>query len=553
MENASSPWWKKSVVYQIYPRSFQDSDDDGIGDLRGIINRIPYLHWLGVDVLWLCPMYASPKDDNGYDISDYLAIDPEYGTMADMLDLIRTAKNHGIRILIDLVVNHTSDEHAWFAESRSSLDNPKRDWYIWKKPVDGQAPTDWPAMFGGSVWELDPRTGEYYFHTFSRRQPDLNWENPQVRQAVFDMMAWWIDHGVAGFRVDAITFIKKNQAWPKGLDPAKLKYSILDGACCNETGIMDFLEEMRDRVLRPRGMMTVAEAPGVTLGQMPEFMGEDHGVFSMIFTFDHMDLDVRFDQPCRLFDWRVSQWKDKMTSWQRAIGGSGWMGLFLENHDHPRSVSRFGDSGVHRVASAKTLATWYFLMRGTPYIYQGQELGMLNCRFESIDEFRDIASVNCHRDALAAGMAEAEVMHYLAGRSRDNARTPMPWNAGPQAGFSSVQPWIKVNPDFLEANVAAEMLDPASVLKHYHRLVSLRRTMDVFALGDFVELEPDSDQIGGYRRRLGSEEATVWCNFSSGQVVLPERLAGTIVLDPTGRFDGRNLEAWQSVVALRTN
>jgi oligo-1,6-glucosidase len=285
MSNNSTSWWKKSVVYQIYPRSFQDSNGDGIGDLKGIIRRIPYLEYLGVDALWICPMYASPNDDNGYDISDYLAIDPQYGSMTDMLELIRTAKDHGICILLDLVVNHTSDEHPWFVESRSSRNNPKRDWYIWKPGDNGNPPTDWPSQFGGNVWEYDRNTEEYYFHAFSRKQPDLNWENPEVRAAIYGMMNWWIDKGIAGFRVDAITFIKKNQRWPKRLDQRNLSFSILDGACCNEPGIMDFLREMRDTVLRPRKMVTVAEAPGVPPEKMSEFIGDEEGVFSMMFTF----------------------------------------------------------------------------------------------------------------------------------------------------------------------------------------------------------------------------------------------------------------------------
>ena len=546
----SDPWWKRSVVYQVYPRSFQDSNGDGIGDLPGIIRRIPHLAYLGVDALWICPTYASPNDDNGYDISDYRAIDPQFGSMDDMRELLRTAKEHGIRVLLDLVVNHTSDEHPWFVESRSSRVNPKRDWYVWKPGVAGEAPTDWPSHFGGSVWEWDERTGEYYFHAFSKKQPDLNWENPEVRRAVYDMMHWWIDQGIAGFRVDAITFIKKNQDWPRKLDQESLKFSILDGACCNHPGIMDFLREMRDEVLAPRGMVTVAEAPGVPLADMSDFIGEKNGVFSMMFAFDHMDMDVRFDAPCKLFPWSLSDWKNRMTKWQRAIGDAGWLGLFLENHDQPRSVGRFGDMGEWREASAKTLATWYFLMRGTPFIYQGQEIGMANCPFKSIGEYRDIQSLNAHRDALAAGMDEKDIMKYLAGRSRDHARTPMQWDASRSSGFTDGEPWIRVNPEFTEFNVAAQRGDPDSVLEHYRKLIELRRRMDVFVHGDFEELAADSDSIGGYRRRLGDESATVWCNFSASPVDLPETADGRVVLDPAGNFDGRTLGPWQSAVLL---
>jgi oligo-1,6-glucosidase/alpha-glucosidase len=551
MNVISNQWWKRSVVYQVYPRSFQDSNGDGIGDLQGIIRRIPHLAYMGVDVLWICPMYASPNDDNGYDISDYRAIDPQYGTMDDMKTLLRTAKDNGIKVLLDLVVNHTSDEHPWFIESRSSRDNPKRDWYIWKNGIDGERPTEWPSHFGGSVWEWDERTGEYYFHAFSRKQPDLNWENPEVRRAVYDMMLWWIDQGISGFRVDAITFIKKNQDWPRTLDQEKLEFSILDGACCNHPGIMDFLREMRDEVLAPRGMVTVAEAPGVPLSDMESFMGEKDGVFSMIFTFDHMDMDVRFESPFRLFPWSLSDWKNRMTKWQRTIGDSGWLGLFLENHDQPRAVSRFGDPGKFRQVSAKTLATWYFLMRGTPFIFEGQEIGMANYPFSSIGEYRDIASLNAYRDAIAAGVSENDVMKYLLGRSRDNARTPMQWDKGPEAGFTDGKPWIAVNPDHATFNVEAQRGDESSILEHYRKLIALRRNRDVFAYGDFTELAADSDTVGGYRRRLGEESATVWCNFSADPAVLPEAASGDIVLNTHDHFDGKNLAPWQSVVSLR--
>ena len=547
-----APWWKKHIVYQIYPRSFQDSNGDGIGDLRGIIQRVPYFEDLGVDLLWLCPIYASPQDDNGYDISDYCAIDPQFGTMDEMRELIDTAKAHGIGIMLDLVVNHTSDEHPWFKESRSSKDNPKRDWYIWKAPVDGKPPTEWPSIFGGSVWEYDSTTGEYYFHAFSRKQPDLNWENPEGRHAVYDMMNWWLDQGIAGFRVDAITFIKKNQAWPKRLDSSQMTHSILDGASCNVPGIMDFLREMRDEVLRPRHALTVAETPSVSLNQMADYIGGETGVFSMIFAFDHVDLDIRMDAPYRVFPIDRRQWKSAMTSWQETIRNDGWLGLFLENHDHPRSVSRFGNPNEFRMESAKTLATWYFLMRGTPFIYQGEELGMKNCPFESIEEYRDIASHNAYKGAIALGFSEKDALAYLAARSRDHSRTPMQWNAERNAGFTTGTPWIRLNPDYktLNVNVEAELSDENSVLHHYKRLIELRKNCDVFADGDFEELYSDNEVLGGYRRTLDSAQATVVCNFSAESQALPEKLEGEVVLDSSGDFDGQTLKPWQSVVVL---
>jgi oligo-1,6-glucosidase/alpha-glucosidase len=363
-------------------------------------------------------------------------------------------------------------------------------------------------------------------------------------------MNWWIDKGIAGFRVDAITFIKKNQDWPRTLDRNALKFSILDGACCNHPGIMDFLREMRDKVLAPRGMVTVAEAPGVPLEDMADFIGGKDGVFSMIFTFDHMDMDVRFDAPFRLFPWTLSTWKTRMTKWQRAIGESGWLGLFLENHDQPRSLNRFGDTGTFREASAKTLATWYFLMRGTPFIYQGQEIGMENCPFASIGEYRDIQSLNAYRDAIASGMAERDIMNYLEGRSRDHARTPMQWDATAEAGFTAGKPWIRVNPAYQEINAAGQLRDGASIFTHYKKLIELRKSRPVFMLGDFVELSPESDRIGGYRRRNGQETATVWCNFSAEPALIPERVTGTVLLDPSGCFDGVTLAPWQSVIVM---
>jgi len=451
-------------------------------------------------------------------------------------------------VLLDLVVNHTSDEHPWFVESRSSLSNPKRDWYLWKPAHEGREPTRWPSVFGGSVWERDELTGEYYFHTFSRKQPDLNWENPQVRQAVYDMMHWWIDRGIAGFRVDAITFIKKNPKWPDTLDAYPKNASVLDGGCCNFPGILDHLRELRDQVLVPRGMVTVAESPGVAPAELADYIGEGRGVFNMIFTFDHVDVDARFDQPYHYVPWTLSIWKSRMTQWQSDLGDNGWLGLYLENHDHVRSVSKFGAEGLWREPSAKTLATWYFLMRGTPFIYQGQELGMTNTPFEGIGEYRDVSSRNAFRDGLAAGKSEDHMLDYLAKRSRDHSRTPLPWDASAQAGFTRGVPWIKVHPDYRSVNVASAQARPDSVFHHYRRLIALRKSRPELVHGGFEELYAESDAVGAYRRHLGERTSVVLANFTAEAQRLPRAHRGDVLLASSGRFDGQTLAPWQSVV-----
>lgn len=571
MDRSSAlPWWKECVAYQVYPRSFQDSDGDGVGDIPGIISRLPYLASLGIGVIWLCPMYESPNDDNGYDISDYRSVAAEFGTLGDLERLITEARKLGIRVILDLVVNHTSDEHPWFIESRASRSSAKRDWYIWKPgraalaaaaggtaaaPEGGLPPTDWPSIFEGPAWEYDAATGEYYLHTFSRKQPDLNWENPAVRDAICDMIDWWAERGIAGFRVDAITFIKKRPDWPIAIDkPPHVP--------CNEPGVLDLLAELRDRAMAPHGLMTVAEAPNVSPEALDPYIGEGRGVFSMIFTFDHVDIDMRKGRRWHRDPWTRAEWKRAMTKWQRAAGESGWLGIYLENHDQVRSVTKFGDDGRYRAESAKCLATWYFLMRGTPFIYQGQELGMPNCDFSGPDEFRDVASRNIWREARAAGMPDREVMEYLCARSRDNSRTPMQWDSSPNAGFSAGTPWIRMNQSWEAVNVAAQDNDPASVLNHYRALARLRAAEPALVRGSFDELWNDSDEIGGYIRTLGSSRVLVACNFTGTAMRLagPEdarQVAGRVLLDSAGllapgaEFTGEELAPWQAVVVAR--
>ncbi|WP_019534629.1 glycoside hydrolase family 13 protein [Paenibacillus ginsengihumi] len=511
-------WWKESVVYQIYPRSFQDTNGDGIGDLKGVTSRLDYLRDLGIDVIWICPVYDSPNDDNGYDIRDYHRILEEFGTLEDMDELLREAAARGIRIIMDLVANHTSDEHAWFVESRSSRDNPKRDWYIWKPGKDGKAPTNWEANFGGSVWEYDEQTGEYYFHSFSRKQPDLNWENPEVRQAIYRMMEWWMDRGVAGFRVDAITFIKKNQQFPDLPADGGRELASLNGGTLNQPGILDFLREMKQEVLAPRDAVTVAEAPGVPLSQVPAYLDEREGVFSMLFQFDHVDLDMKPGPKAVYHPWRLTDFKRALADWQRETVKYGWMALYMENHDHVRSVSKFGDDGKYRTESAQMLAAYYFLMRGTPFIYQGQELGMTNCPMDGIGDYNDIMSLQLYREGLASGRSEQELLDYLAKRSRDHGRTPMQWSAGENAGFTAGKPWLKVNPNYSEINVERQQREEDSVLSFYKRLIRLRKENRALVYGDFRELHADSEQIGGYTRSLDGERWTVLCNFTGNAV-----------------------------------
>ncbi len=517
-----SPWWRSAVVYQIYPRSFADSDSDGVGDLRGIARRLDYLKRLGVDVVWLSPIYPSPQDDNGYDISDYQDVDPVFGSLDDFDALLAGVHERGMKLVMDLVVNHTSDEHPWFVESRSSKDNPKRDWYWWR----GE-PNDWRSYFSGSAWEADQATREFYLHLFSRKQPDLNWENPEVREAIYAMMRWWLDRGVDGFRMDVINLISKPPGLPDG-----------DSEVLNNCGprIHEFLQEMHREVLAGRDaqLLTVGEMPGVTLEEARLFTDPARAEIDMVFQFDH----VRLDQHGSKWDPKpldLRELKATLNHWQTGLADVGWNSLYWNNHDQPRAVSRYGDdSPEHRVRSAKALATVLHLQRGTPYVYQGEELGMTNAPWASIEDFRDIESLNHYAEAVAAGQDPADVLDVLRGRSRDNARTPMQWDASPNAGFTDATPWLAVNPNFEEINAAAEVDDPDSVFNHYRRLIELRHTLPVVAEGDFTPLASDHPQIYAYARRLGDDELSVVANLSS---------------EPA-EWEGARLAPWETRVQL---
>ena len=534
--DGTAPWWTESVVYQIYPRSFADSDGDGIGDLRGIIGKLDYLATLGVDVLWLSPVYPSPQDDNGYDISDYTGIEPTFGTLADFDELLAGLHQRGMKLVMDLVVNHTSDEHPWFVESRSDTTNPKRDWYWWRpaRPgmtpgAPGAEPTNWTSFFSGSAWQWDESTGEYYLHLFSRKQPDLNWENPQVRAAVYEMMRWWLDRGVDGFRMDVINMISKDTALPDG---STIHGGLLgDGSphfLCGPR-IHDFLQEMHADVFagRDKVLLTVGEMPGVTIDEAVLFTDPTRREVDMVFQFEHVSLDSgprgKWDvRPLQLVDLKAS-----LGRWQAGLAATGWNSLYWDNHDQPRAVSRFGDDGEFRVVSAKMLATVLHLHRGTPYVYQGEELGMTNMPFDDPSEFRDIESINFYAAAVAAGEDSDEVLAALRVRSRDNARTPMQWDTTAGAGFTDGTPWIDVNPNFRTINAAAQVADPNSVYAHYRAVIALRRSDPVVAHGDFTMLLADDPQVYAFTRSFGGSSLLVLGNFSStpARAAVPDEAA----------------------------
>ena len=515
MTEEKKAWWKEAVIYQIYPRSFADSNGDGIGDLNGITAHLDYLETLGIDVIWLSPVYKSPNDDNGYDISDYRDIMDDFGTMEDFDRLLAEAHRHHIRIVMDLVVNHTSDEHAWFIESRSSRENPHRDYYIWKEPKDGKEPNNWGAWFGGSAWELDERTGMYYLHCFSRKQPDLNWENPKVRDEVFDMMNWWCEKGIDGFRMDVISMISKDPSFPDGPVEDGL-YGSLTPYVCNGPHVHEYLQEMNRRVLSHYDLLTVGEAAGVTIEEARKYANNEGTELGMVFQFEHVELvkgpiGKWSDQKPKLRDFRRV-----MNKWQYELEGKAWNSLFLDNHDQPRVVSRFAnDSEQYRVVSAKMIATCLHMLKGTPYVYQGEELGMTNAYFDRLEDYRDIESINAFHQYVDSGLVTAEdMMRYLKEISRDNARTPMQWDDSRNAGFTTGTPWINVNPNYKEINAAACTADPDSVFHYYQELIRLRHTLPVIVYGKFEGLLEDSETIYAYRRLLDGQVLTVACNFT---------------------------------------
>ncbi len=512
-------WWKECVVYQIYPRSFYDSNGDGIGDLRGIIHKLDYLQTLGVDVVWLSPVYCSPNDDNGYDISDYQDIMPEFGTLADWDEMLEGMHRRGIKLVMDLVVNHTSDEHPWFLESRKSTDNPFRDYYIWRPGVNGREPNNWRSRFGGSAWQFDPLTGEYFLHIFSKKQPDLNWENPKVRQAVYAMMHWWLQKGVDGFRMDVINMISKVPGLPDAPLTHPGPYQNAGMHYLNGPRLLEFLGEMKREVLAHYDLITVGETPGVTTQHAIQMTHEERGFLNMLFQFEHMGIDADPNAPSSrhsVVPWKLTDLKALITRWQKDLEGQGWNSNYLNNHDQPRQVSRFGNDGPYRVPSAKMLGTFLHMLQGTPYIYQGEEIGMTNVAFDSIADYNDIQTVNLYHELVdERGQDPAQVMRLIHAKSRDNARTPVQWDASAQAGFTSGAPWIKLNPRFPEINAAQALEDPDSIFSYYQQLIRLRKTVPAVVYGSYDLLLPDHPQIYAFTRRLEEECLLVILNFSA--------------------------------------
>ena len=509
-------WWKEAVVYQIYPRSFCDSNGDGIGDLNGITSKLDYLKELGIDVIWLSPVYKSPNDDNGYDISDYEDIMTEFGTMDDFDKMLAAAHERGIKIVMDLVVNHTSDEHPWFVESRSSKDNEKRDYYIWKEGKDGKEPTNWGSAFSGPAWKYDEKTDMYYLHLFSVKQPDLNWENPKVRKEVFDMMTRWCEKGIDGFRMDVISLISK----PEGYPDAKVVGLYGDmGICANGPKVHDYLKEMNEKVLSKFDIMTVGETAGVTLEEAKKYANTDGSELNMVFQFEHMDLDGG-----EKFKWSTQPMplvplKENLSKWQKGLDGVAWNSLYFCNHDQPRIVSRLGDeSDAYRELSAKCIATCLHMMQGTPYVYQGEELGMTNTVFNSVDDFRDLESVNAYRELVESGLyTDEDMFPKIAHKSRDNARTPMQWDASENAGFTTGKPWIAVNPNYKKINVADQLKREDSVFHYYQKLIRLRKENEIIVYGNYELLLPEDENIFAYKRTLDNQKLLVVCNFSKSE------------------------------------
>ena len=517
-------WWKNAVVYQIYPRSFMDSNGDGIGDLNGITDRLEYLKELGIDVIWLSPIYKSPNDDNGYDISDYQDIMDDFGSMEDFDRMLAKAHSLGIHIMMDLVVNHTSDEHKWFIESRKSKDSEKRDFYIWRDGKDGELPNRWQSAFSGPAWEYDETSGHYYLHSFSKKQPDLNWDNPKVRDAVFDMMNWWCEKGIDGFRMDVISMISKREGLPDGSD---IGNGYTSNTSFDGPRVHEYLQEMNKKVLSKYPLITVGECPGVDVNAAGKYANADGSELNMIFQFEHVSGSHKKASHFGKWDtdaMTMPELRENFTKWQKGLEGSGWNSLYWDNHDQPRCVSRFGnDSDEYREISAKMLATCLHFLKGTPYRYQGEELGMTNAYMSDIADYKDIESLNSFKDLTDNNNVPAEqVMSYLKAVSRDNARTPMQWDDSKNAGFSTGEPWLKVNENYKTINAKSQVGDESSVFNYYKKLIELRHSMDVMVDGVYDLILEDHPDIYAYTRTLGNEKLLVLCNFTGKNVEIPE-------------------------------
>ncbi len=522
-------WWQRAVIYQIYPRSFCDSDGDGIGDIPGIISKLDYVKSLGVDAIWLSPVLKSPQDDNGYDISDYQDIDPMFGTMEDMRCLLREANSRGIRILMDMVLNHTSDEHPWFLEAKRDKTNPKHDWYVWRDGVPGEAPNEMRSVFGGSAWQWCEECGQYYLHQYSVKQPDLNWDNPQVRQALFDMMNWWVDQGAGGFRLDVIDSVAK--------EPDKMITA--EGA-----NLHPYIREMSAAVLQGRDLVAVGECWSATPETAKKWSNPDGSELSMVFQFEHIVLDQVGWEKWDLAPLPMKELKRVIAKWQRELCGQGWNSLFWENHDLPRIVSRWGDDGEYREQSATAMATILFGLQGTPYVYQGQEIGMTNAAY-TLEEYRDIEIRNMAAERLEKGYSMERIMESIHAKGRDNGRTPMQWDDSPNAGFTTGEPWLKVNPNYTRINVCRQEGED-SILNYYRYLIGLRKREDVILDGGYEELLPDRDDLFCYARDDGRSRLTVVVNFSSDTVPFPVE-----ILEQAGVPELSNYPDWQISGFLR--
>jgi trehalose-6-phosphate hydrolase len=522
----NNPWWKKSVVYQIYPKSFHDTIGNGIGDLQGIISKLDYLNKLGVDVIWLTPIYASPQKDNGYDISDYYSIHKEYGTMSDFDELVKNAHQHGIKVIMDIVVNHTSTEHKWFKEARNSESSPYRDYYIWKDPKkDGSSPTNWESKFGGSAWELDEKTGQYYLHLFDVTQADLNWENEKLRQEVYEMMNFWFKKGVDGFRLDVINLISKDQSFPDddgSIAPGDGRRFYTDGPRVHE-----FIHEMNNEVFSKHDSMTVGEMSSTTIDHCIQYSNPESKELSMTFNFHHLKVDYPNGEKWALGEMDFLSLKEILSNWQTGMNkGNGWNALFWCNHDQPRVVSRYGNDQEYHKESAKMLATTIHMMQGTPYIYQGEEFGMTDPKFSSIEEYRDVESLNMYNILKEKGMSEKEILEILKRKSRDNSRTPVQWNSSKHAGFTSGTPWIDVANNYNEINAENALNDSESIFYHYQKLISLRKQYDVITTGNYELLLENDPQIFAYIRQTSNEKLLVVNNFydQHTEFILPEHV-----------------------------
>ena len=553
-------WWKNAVVYQIYPRSFKDSNGDGIGDLEGIYEKLDYLAELGIDVIWMSPVYKSPNDDNGYDISDYQDIMDDFGTMDDFDRVLKKAHSLNIKIMMDLVVNHTSDEHKWFIESKKSKDNPYHDYYMWADPdKNGNPPNRWESCFSGSAWEYVESVGQFYLHSFSRKQPDLNWDNPKVREEVFKMMTWWCDKGIDGFRMDVISMISKYPGLPDGPENGN---GYTGNTSCDGPNIHKYLREMNEQVLSKYRLITVGECPGVNAEQAKKYANIDGSELDMIFQFEHVSGSAL--KPCHHGKWdgeamTMPELRANFTKWQKDLEGCAWNSLFLSNHDQPRCVSRFGnDSEQYRELSAKMLATMTHFQKGTPYVYQGEELGMTNAYMENIADYRDIESLNAYKELTTKENIPAKtVMGYIKAVGRDNARTPMQWDASDNGGFTSGTPWLQVNKNYKTINAAAQVNDPDSVFAYYKKLIALRHTNEVMVNGVYDVLIPDHPQIYAYTRTLGDKQLLVLCNDSDTNAAIPAELqekihaAKNILIQNYKDTDDSTLRPYEAVVYAR--